>query len=65
MRGKNWDEFPIQQKWFAIGETISHLDYLIKRNKITRHEENGATYYTANIEQSGQVRFKLPDSLNL
>ena len=23
MRGKNWDEFPIQQKWFAIGETIS------------------------------------------
>ena len=49
MRGKNWDEFPIQQKWFAIGETISHLDYLIKRNKITRHEENGSTYYTSNI----------------
>lgn len=48
MRGKNWDEFPIQQKWFAIGETISHLDYLVKRGKITRHEDKEIIYYTAN-----------------
>ncbi|WP_418463301.1 MBL fold metallo-hydrolase [Frisingicoccus sp.] len=48
MRGKNWDEFPIQQKWFAIGETISHLDYLMKRGLITRHEEKEIIYYTAN-----------------
>lgn len=48
MRGKNWDEFPIQQKWFAIGETISHLDYLIKRGMITRHEDKEIYYYTAN-----------------
>lgn len=48
MRGKNWDEFPIQQKWFAIGETISHLDYLIKRGKITRHTDKEIYYYTAN-----------------
>lgn len=35
MRGKTWDEFPVSQRWFAIGETISHLDYLIKRGFIT------------------------------
>ena len=47
MRGKNWDEFPIQQKWSAIGETISHLDYLLLRNKIIRHDEKETIYYTA------------------
>jgi len=31
MRGKDWTEFPIQQKWFAVGETCAHLDYLIKQ----------------------------------
>lgn len=38
MRGKNWSEFPIQQKWFAIGETISHLDYLLCRKQLVRRE---------------------------
>lgn len=38
MRGKNWEEFPIQQKWFALGETITHLDYLRLRGKIFRRE---------------------------
>ena len=46
MRGKNWEEFPIQQKWFAIGETISHLDYLLKRGMITRHDEKEIIYYS-------------------
>lgn len=32
MRGKDWTEFPVQQKWFAVGETCSHLDYLIKQS---------------------------------
>ena len=31
MRGKNWEEFPISQRWFAVGETIAHLDYLEAR----------------------------------
>jgi glyoxylase-like metal-dependent hydrolase (beta-lactamase superfamily II) len=43
MRGKNWEEFPIQQKWFALGETISHL---LKRGQIVRHEEKEIIYYT-------------------
>ncbi len=34
MRGKNWDEFPISQRWFAVGETIAHLDYLMAKGII-------------------------------
>ena len=46
MRGKNWEEFPIQQKWFAIGETIAHLDYLMARGLVTKVEtENACSYY--------------------
>ena len=51
MRGKNWDEFPIQQKWFAIGETISHLDYLIERGKIIRHTDKEIFYYNALVNE--------------
>jgi len=46
MRGKNWEEFPIQQKWFALGETIAHLDYLVVRGSVLRKEtETGIHYY--------------------
>lgn len=45
MRGKNWDEFPIQQKWFAIGETIAHLDYLVLRGTILRRETREGIHY--------------------
>ena len=36
IRAKNWEEFPATQKWFAVGECYSHLDYLRKRGKIRR-----------------------------
>lgn len=26
---KNWEDFPSEQKWFATGEAISHLNYLV------------------------------------
>ena len=31
---KSWEEFPAQQKWFAIGETMAHLRYLETSGKI-------------------------------
>ncbi len=40
MRGKTWAEFPLSQRWFAVGETMAHLDYLICRGMAVR-EENG------------------------
>ncbi len=47
MRGKNWAEFPMHQKWFAVGETIAHTDYLRCQNKIYRKLENGIYKYYA------------------
>ena len=34
--GKSWKEFPMEQKWFAVGETIAHLDYLRHENVIKK-----------------------------
>ncbi len=48
MRGKNWSEFPVQQKLFAVGETISHLDYLMEENKVYKKLENGVYKYYLN-----------------
>lgn len=40
-----WDEFPETQRWYAVGECLSHLDYLRKNRKIRREEKNGVFYY--------------------
>lgn len=40
IRAADWDSFPVIQKWFAVGECLSHLDYLHKRGRI-RYEFDG------------------------
>lgn len=45
MRGKSWTEFPDNQKWFAVGETLSHLDYLFNENKIEKFKDNDIYKY--------------------
>jgi glyoxylase-like metal-dependent hydrolase (beta-lactamase superfamily II) len=35
----SWDLFPVTQKWFAIGEAISHLKYLEEKKIIQRKME--------------------------
>lgn len=45
MRGKSWSEFPDNQKWFAVGETLSHLDFLINENKIEKFKDNDTYKY--------------------
>lgn len=34
IRAKNWAEFPVAQKFFAVGETLAHLDYLACRGQV-------------------------------
>ncbi|MFI3175735.1 MAG: MBL fold metallo-hydrolase [Bacillota bacterium] len=36
MRGKHWDDFPVTQRWFAVGETLSHLDYFVHSGHMER-----------------------------
>ncbi|MDR0425093.1 MAG: MBL fold metallo-hydrolase [Clostridiales Family XIII bacterium] len=45
IRAKSWGTFPPTQKWFAMGECLSHLDYLRVRGKIRRVEADGACIY--------------------
>lgn len=44
MRGKSWAEFPLSQRWFAVGETMAHLDYLRCRGLAVRTEGEHRAY---------------------
>lgn len=41
-----WDDIPVVQKWFIIGETIAHLQYLEKKKIIAREIIDGLIYYS-------------------
>ncbi|MDF2838397.1 MAG: hypothetical protein K0S60_100 [Evtepia sp.] len=45
IKAKNWQGFPVIQKWFAVGEALSHLDYLISLGKLERRVEIGVHHY--------------------
>ena len=42
---KEWDDFPIMQKWFAVGETLAHLHYLEHDGVVKQYKEDGLVYY--------------------
>jgi len=43
---KCWDDFPLLQKWFAVGEAVSHLQYLKKKNLITSYTKDGKIIFS-------------------
>lgn len=45
MRGRQWHEFPPTQKWFAMGETLAHIEYLLHHGKLRRCESGGLFRY--------------------
>lgn len=45
IRAKNWQDFPLIQKWFAVGEALSHLDHLCSLGSIVRIEDRGVQRY--------------------
>jgi glyoxylase-like metal-dependent hydrolase (beta-lactamase superfamily II) len=47
IRARNWEDFPDNQKWFATGECMSHLDYLRAEGKIRRETDGGVDRYFA------------------
>lgn len=38
MRGKDWEQAPEKQKWFAVGETLSHLEYLMEKGRVIKQQ---------------------------
>lgn len=47
VRGKtnSWADFPLSQKWFAVGETAAHLEYLLKRGRVRREFDGKYWHY--------------------
>lgn len=45
IKAKNWTEFPISQKWFAVGEASAHLEYLFFEGTINKELKDGKYYY--------------------
>jgi len=42
----SWEEFPSVQKWFAVGETIAHLDYLEADGRARKGMKNHKVLYS-------------------
>lgn len=39
LRGASWEKAPEKQKWFAVGETLAHLEYLMEKGEIIREQK--------------------------
>ncbi len=47
-KSNTWEDFPLTQKWFAVGEAVSHLERLQAEGSVKRVLEDGvAAYYPA------------------
>lgn len=47
---KGWDDFPLQQKYYAMGECLSHLDYLLEQGKVKKYpDQNGILVYDKSL----------------
>lgn len=51
IRANSWDDFPKPQKWFACGETMSHMDYLVNFNYVEMRNENGLLKFKKLIDK--------------
>ena len=45
IRSRSWEDFPLTQKYFAVGEALSHLDYLECRGRVARREKDEKFVY--------------------
>ena len=47
IRSRSWADFPLAQKFFAVGEALAHLDYLETRGLVARGMDGGRRVYFA------------------
>lgn len=45
---RDWDDFPLWQKWFAMGEALSHLRYLEDLKAVRSMSQNSKIKYEVN-----------------
>jgi len=41
-----WEDFPPGQRWFAVGEAITHIEYLMAQGKLKMQVTDGVNTYT-------------------
>lgn len=39
IRAKDWSDFPAGQKWFAVGEAVAHIDFLVETKVVLKSEK--------------------------
>ncbi len=49
----SWEQFPVAQKWFAVGETIAHLRYLEAMGKLQRETTDGGFLFMLSTTLAG------------
>lgn len=47
IRVKSWEDFPPAQKWFAVGEALSHIYHLVQNGKVRSESRDGVMAYRA------------------
>jgi len=48
IKADSWDDFPVSQKWFAVGEAIAHIRYLEGKKLVQSETIDGQIIYSAN-----------------
>ncbi len=48
IRAAGWEGFPLTQKWFAMGECLSHLDHLLRIGAVRKQMKDQVFTYYAN-----------------
>lgn len=51
IKTNNWNEFPRPQKWFAAGETMAHMEYLLHNGYVSQRQENNILKFTKTKHQ--------------
>jgi glyoxylase-like metal-dependent hydrolase (beta-lactamase superfamily II) len=46
IRAQSWDDFPLAQKWFAVGEAMAHLKHLGMTDRVMREMRDGQYRHT-------------------
>lgn len=45
IRCNSWEDFPVAQKWFAVGECLAHVDRLMVLGELKSETVNGQNHY--------------------
>lgn len=53
IRCRGWEDFPVPQKWFAVGEAMAHLEYLMDLGQVQRAWDGSYWRYHAARGEKG------------